>query len=168
MIGPNGLTVWLFKNTESNSLARPEREPSCFKSLALSFLLSFFAVWGYSSVGRAPALQAGGRRFESVYLHQFISLFINRLREVSPSPKKGHWGTRCGWGADLSGESLVDLGGVGSRERRTARASLVFQKRPKLHGRAVSLHNLSNSLFSCGPGLLQDSGILHRFEGGCP
>ena len=24
---------------------------------------------GYSSVGRAPALQAGGRRFESVYLH---------------------------------------------------------------------------------------------------
>jgi hypothetical protein len=27
-------------------------------------------MWGYSSVGRAPALQAGGRRFESVYLHQ--------------------------------------------------------------------------------------------------
>ena len=27
--------------------------------------------WGYSSVGRAPALQAGGRRFESDYLHHF-------------------------------------------------------------------------------------------------
>ena len=26
--------------------------------------------WGYSSVGRAPALQAGGRGFESLYLHQ--------------------------------------------------------------------------------------------------
>src|SRR5437867_3744541 len=25
---------------------------------------------GYSSVGRAPALQAGGQRFESAYLHQ--------------------------------------------------------------------------------------------------
>ena len=27
--------------------------------------------WGYSSVGRAPALQAGGREFESLYLHWF-------------------------------------------------------------------------------------------------
>lgn len=26
--------------------------------------------WGHSSVGRVPALQAGGRRFESGYLHQ--------------------------------------------------------------------------------------------------
>ena len=25
--------------------------------------------WGHSSVGRAPALQAGGREFESLYLH---------------------------------------------------------------------------------------------------
>ena len=25
--------------------------------------------WGYSSVGRAPALQAGGQGFESPYLH---------------------------------------------------------------------------------------------------
>ena len=25
--------------------------------------------WGLSSVGRAPALQAGGREFESLYLH---------------------------------------------------------------------------------------------------
>ena len=25
--------------------------------------------WGYSSVGRAPALQAGGHEFESHYLH---------------------------------------------------------------------------------------------------
>ena len=26
-------------------------------------------IWGYSSVGRAPALQAGGHEFESRYLH---------------------------------------------------------------------------------------------------
>ena len=25
--------------------------------------------WGYSSAGRAPALQAGGQRFDPVYLH---------------------------------------------------------------------------------------------------
>ena len=25
--------------------------------------------WGYSSVGRAPALQAGGQGFESLHLH---------------------------------------------------------------------------------------------------
>ena len=27
-------------------------------------------IWGYSSAGRAPALQAGGQRFEPAYLHQ--------------------------------------------------------------------------------------------------
>ena len=26
--------------------------------------------WGYSSAGRAPALQAGGQRFDPAYLHQ--------------------------------------------------------------------------------------------------
>ena len=28
------------------------------------------AKWGYSSAGRAPALQAGGHEFESRYLHE--------------------------------------------------------------------------------------------------
>ena len=28
-------------------------------------------MWGYSSAGRAPALHAGGLRFDSVYLHHF-------------------------------------------------------------------------------------------------
>ncbi len=27
-------------------------------------------MWGFSSAGRAPALQAGGHRFEPDYLHQ--------------------------------------------------------------------------------------------------
>ena len=31
--------------------------------------------WGISSAGRAPALQAGGRRFDPVILHQRIAVF---------------------------------------------------------------------------------------------
>ena len=30
-------------------------------------------LWGYSSVGRAPALQAGGHEFESRYLHENVN-----------------------------------------------------------------------------------------------
>ena len=29
-------------------------------------------IWGISSAGRAPALQAGGRRFDPVILHQWF------------------------------------------------------------------------------------------------
>lgn len=35
------------------------------------------STWGCSSIGRAPALQAGGRRFDPVQLHQ---LSPSRLR----------------------------------------------------------------------------------------
>ena len=28
-----------------------------------------YKIWGCSSVGRAPALQAGGQEFESLHLH---------------------------------------------------------------------------------------------------
>ena len=31
-----------------------------------------FTIWGYSSAGRAVALQAKGHRFDPVYLHQTI------------------------------------------------------------------------------------------------
>ena len=31
-------------------------------------------VWGFSSVGRAPALQAGGQRFDPANLHAYGSL----------------------------------------------------------------------------------------------
>ena len=34
-------------------------------------------LWGYSSVGRAPALQAGGQEFESPYLHLIIQKALN-------------------------------------------------------------------------------------------
>ena len=32
-------------------------------------------IWGYSSAGRAPALQAGGHRFDSDYLHHTVGAF---------------------------------------------------------------------------------------------
>ena len=34
--------------------------------------------WGYSSVGRAPALQAGGQGFESLYLHDSHEQCLDR------------------------------------------------------------------------------------------
>ena len=39
-----------------------------------------FYIWGYSSVGRAPALQAGGQEFESLYLHHTLILIRVRYR----------------------------------------------------------------------------------------
>ena len=33
--------------------------------------------WGYSSVGRAPALQAGGQEFESPRLHHLVFNVLN-------------------------------------------------------------------------------------------
>ena len=33
-------------------------------------------LWGYSSVGRAPALQAGGQEFESLYLHLLRQIIV--------------------------------------------------------------------------------------------
>ena len=40
-------------------------------------------LWGYSSVGRAPALQAGGHEFESRYLHWSRDQRISGLTLVS-------------------------------------------------------------------------------------
>ena len=45
-------------------------------------------LWGCSSVGRAPALQAGGREFESLHLHcQRISLAQMYLENCIPNEK---------------------------------------------------------------------------------
>ena len=38
-------------------------------------------IWGCSSVGRAPALQAGGQEFESPYLHLIIQKALNYQME---------------------------------------------------------------------------------------
>ena len=36
-------------------------------------------TWGCSSVGRAPALQAGGQRFEPAHLHHYFNGLIAQL-----------------------------------------------------------------------------------------
>ena len=38
-----------------------------------------YAVRGCSSVGRAPALQAGGRWFDSSQLHQVMTMFALKI-----------------------------------------------------------------------------------------
>ena len=38
-------------------------------------------IWGCSSAGRAPALQAGGQEFESPYLHLIIQKALNYQME---------------------------------------------------------------------------------------
>ena len=43
-------------------------------------------IWGFSSAGRAPALQAGGQRFDPANLHQ-----TKRLTEVATERLKLHW-----------------------------------------------------------------------------
>ena len=51
-------------------------------------------LWGCSSVGRAPALQAGGHRFEPVRLHQLFGLVLTNVAtmylafEVTVSPAR--------------------------------------------------------------------------------
>ena len=43
-------------------------------------------IRGYSSAGRAPALQAGGQRFDPAYLHhEKQQLFNNDLRNNEPN-----------------------------------------------------------------------------------
>ena len=44
---------------------------------------SMGSSWGYSSVGRAPALQAGGHEFESRYLH-LVKLQADKTAEELP------------------------------------------------------------------------------------
>ena len=46
----------------------------------------FNRIWGCSSAGRAPALQAGGHRFDPAYLHhEKQQLFNNGLRNNEPN-----------------------------------------------------------------------------------
>ena len=41
-----------------------------------------YQQWGISSAGRAPALHAGGQRFEPAILHQFESFALKKLAHV--------------------------------------------------------------------------------------
>ena len=39
-------------------------------------------LWGHSSAGRAPALHAGGRRFDPAWLHHFPLTLSNRIERL--------------------------------------------------------------------------------------
>ena len=43
----------------------------------------YVEIWGYSSAGRAPALQAGGQRFDPAYLHQREEPRLKALLDIS-------------------------------------------------------------------------------------
>ena len=40
-------------------------------------------IWGISSAGRAPALQAGGRRFDPVILHQILEVSGMKRKRIA-------------------------------------------------------------------------------------
>jgi hypothetical protein len=58
------------------------------------------STWGHSSVGRAPALQAGGRRFDPVCLHQFAGVdnetSSGKIHELLAKALRGRSKDRCG------------------------------------------------------------------------
>ena len=45
-------------------------------------------LWGCSSVGRAPALQAGGQRFEPAHLHQLLKSDVHGAPDITPCSLK--------------------------------------------------------------------------------
>ena len=51
-------------------------------------------TWGYSSAGRAPALQAGGQRFESASLHAKRALLLGLVLDF---PRKFPDGAERPW-----------------------------------------------------------------------
>ena len=65
----------------------PDPPSPCLVWLARSLagILCALYDWGISSAGRAPALQAGGRRFDPVILHQFP------MHSVLLKQKTSHW-----------------------------------------------------------------------------
>ena len=56
-----------WKGIDIDWLMSPDNQDYLKNGVGLCSLIS--ELWGYSSVGRAPALQAGGQEFESPYLH---------------------------------------------------------------------------------------------------
>ena len=65
--------MWAFEGkSQSSGVVAQLAEVSCFTSQrgVKDRIVKNAKFWGCSSVGRAPALQAGGRQFEPDQLHQ--------------------------------------------------------------------------------------------------
>src|SRR6185437_11912807 len=58
------------------------------------FRLALLKGWACSSAGRAPALQAGGRRFDPGHVHQILP-DCKRLNESVPSQQSDYSCTLC-------------------------------------------------------------------------
>ena len=78
--------------------------------------------WGFSSAGRAPALQAGGQRFDPVKLHHFFVLTLSRSDERCAPDGPRHKGA---WASGPVGGGRMVL--CGSK-------ILVFEEIKSLHG----------------------------------
>ena len=48
--------------------------------------MDYVERWGISSAGRAPALQAGGRRFDPVILHQHLNVKTKQFSDCLVLP----------------------------------------------------------------------------------
>jgi hypothetical protein len=73
MIRIKWITILVIVFVQAQACTKRQRESLMVESVSsretLPVLEEF--VWGHSSAGRAPALHAGGRRFDPVWLHQF-------------------------------------------------------------------------------------------------
>ncbi len=98
-------------------------------------------IWrGHSSVGRAPALQAGGRRFDSVWLHQ-RSEWSSRRRHVVCANATGQ--PRCSFMATVCARAPTIRPDDDARvlfdivKRRSIRKSLAAMSRGATHVEAL-------------------------------
>ena len=67
-------------------------------------------IWGLSSAGRAPALQAGGQRFDPARLHHFLfNLFVDILASLRAAVWPCLTSKLVRIGADLTSERLVSV-----------------------------------------------------------
>ena len=76
-----------------------------------------FPPWGHSSAGRAPALQAGGRRFDPDWLHQSLNAAHTNERLKRTGVEAGfaffdNLGRNKRFGSNESNVSLRQVGEV--------------------------------------------------------
>ena len=94
----------------------------CSLILMAARLFGVKPEWGFSSAGRAPALQAGGQRFDPVKLHHFFVLTLSRSDERCAPDGPRHKGA---WASGPVGGGRMVL--CGSK-------ILVFEEIKSLHG----------------------------------
>ena len=112
---------------------------------------AFYGSWGCSSVGRAPGLQPGGRRFKSVHLHHTpIQLTARRWRRetrTSQSPCTEQRKT-----PELTLRVFFEnKDGLGTQvvEHRASNNVLSVVKLQSVHGRCLGVQSRRRTWHSC-------------------